>query len=40
MIMTDAFIAQRFAPSEMLRYSAEAIGAGVVLIAGWWIKKR
>lgn len=39
MIMTDAFIAQRFAPSLALRYSAEAIGAVGVLIAGSWIKK-
>jgi YjbE family integral membrane protein len=40
MIMTDAFIAQRFAPSATLRYSAEAIGAVGVLASGWWLKTR
>ena len=40
MITTDAFIAQRFAPSEAVRYSAEGAGAIGVLLAGWWIKKR
>jgi YjbE family integral membrane protein len=40
MITTDAFIAQRFAPSEAVRYSAEAAGAIGVLLTGWWIKKR
>ncbi len=40
MIMTDAFVVQRFAPSPVLRYSAEAAGAIGVLLAGWWIKKR
>ncbi len=40
MITTDAFIAQRFAPSEPVRYSAEAAGAIGVLLTGWWIRKR
>jgi YjbE family integral membrane protein len=40
MIMTDAFIVQRFAPSEAMRYSAEAAGTIGVLLIGWWIKKR
>jgi YjbE family integral membrane protein len=40
MIMTDAFIVQRFAPSATLRYSAEAIGTAGVLLAGWWMKTR
>jgi YjbE family integral membrane protein len=40
MIMTDAFIMQRFAPSASLRYLAEAIGAAGVLLVGWWIKQR
>jgi YjbE family integral membrane protein len=40
MIMTDAFIAQRFAPGAAWRYSAEAAGTMGVLIAGWWMKTR
>jgi YjbE family integral membrane protein len=40
MIMTDAFIAQRFAPSAILRYSAEAAGAIGVLFTGWRVKAR
>jgi YjbE family integral membrane protein len=40
MIVTDAFIVQRFAPAATLRYSAEAAGTIGVLIAGWWLKKR
>jgi YjbE family integral membrane protein len=40
MIMTDAFIEQKFAPSATLRYSAEAIGAAGVLIIGWILKVR
>jgi YjbE family integral membrane protein len=40
MIVTDAFIVQRFAPSSTLRYSAEAAGSIGVLIAGWWLKKH
>jgi YjbE family integral membrane protein len=39
MIMTDAFVVQRFTPSGALRYSAEAVGAGGVLLVGWWIKR-
>jgi YjbE family integral membrane protein len=39
MMMTDAFIVQRFAPSLTLRYSAEAVGAAGVLLAGWWMKR-
>ena len=38
MIMTDAFVAQRFAPSEALLYSVEAAGTIGVLLAGWWLK--
>jgi YjbE family integral membrane protein len=40
MIMTDAFVVQRFAPSATLRYSAEAAGAMAVLIAGWILRAR
>jgi YjbE family integral membrane protein len=40
MIMTDAFIAQRFAPTLALRYSAQAAGTIGVLVAGWWLKTR
>jgi YjbE family integral membrane protein len=40
MIMTDAFVVQRFAPSLALLYSAEAAGTVGVLIAGWWLKRR
>jgi YjbE family integral membrane protein len=40
MITTDAFVAQRFAPSATLRYSAEAAGAMGVLLGGWWMKRR
>jgi YjbE family integral membrane protein len=40
MIMTDAFVVQRFTPSVTLRYSAEGAGAIGVLLAGWWMKKR
>jgi len=39
MIMTDAFVVETLAPSATLRYSAEAVGAAGVLLAGWWIKK-
>jgi YjbE family integral membrane protein len=40
MITTDAFVAQRFAPSATLRYSAEAAGAIGVLLGGCWMKRR
>jgi YjbE family integral membrane protein len=40
MIVTDAFVVQRFAPSMALRYSAEAAGTCGVLAAGWWLKTR
>src|ERR1700733_3712460 len=40
MIMTDAFVVQRFAPSLALLYSAEAAGTVGVLIAGWRLKRR
>jgi YjbE family integral membrane protein len=40
MILTDAFIKQRFAPGTLLEYSAEAVGALGVLAAGWWMKMR
>jgi YjbE family integral membrane protein len=40
MILTDAFIEQRFAPGAALEYSAEAAGALGVLAAGWWLKTR
>ena len=40
MIMTDAFVEQRFAPSTTLIYAVEAAGTIGVLIAGWWLKKR
>lgn len=38
MIMTDAFVVQRFAPSLALQYWVEAAGTVGVLIAGWWLK--
>jgi YjbE family integral membrane protein len=40
MIMTDAFVMQRFAPSQALLYSVEAAGTIGVLTAGWWLKRR
>jgi YjbE family integral membrane protein len=40
MLMTDAFIVQTFAPQEIWRYVAEAVGVVGVLLAGWWMKKR
>jgi YjbE family integral membrane protein len=40
MIVTDAFIAQTFAPSRELRYCAEAAGTIGVLLVGWWFKTR
>ena len=40
MIVTDAFMVQRFAPGPALRYSAEAAGTIGVLLAGWWLKTR
>src|SRR5665213_1776168 len=40
MIMTDAFVAQKFAPSQPLLYSVEAAATIGVLIAGWWLKRR
>jgi YjbE family integral membrane protein len=40
MIMTDAFVVQRLAPSQALLYSVEAAGTVGVLIAGWWLKRR
>ena len=38
MIVTDAFIVQRFAPGPALRYSVEAAGTIGVLLVGWWLK--
>ena len=40
MIMTDAFVEQRFAPGTTLIYSVEAAGTIGVLVAGWWLKQR
>jgi YjbE family integral membrane protein len=40
MIMTDAFVEQRFAPSTTLIYAVEAAGTIGVLAAGWWMKRR
>lgn len=40
MIVTDAFVVQRFAPSPALRYSVEAVATIAVVIAGWWMKAR
>jgi YjbE family integral membrane protein len=40
MIVTDAFIVQRFSPVPALRYSAEAAGTIGVLLVGWWLKKH
>lgn len=39
MIMTDAFTEQRFAPSPVLRYAAEAAGTVGVLFTGWLLKR-
>jgi predicted tellurium resistance membrane protein TerC len=40
MLITDAFVVQRFAPSDTLGYLAEVAGVIGVLAAGWWIKQR
>jgi len=40
MLVTDAFIVQRFAPSEALRYAVEAAGTAGVLLTGWWLRTR
>jgi len=40
MIMTDAFMVQRFAPSATLRYAAEAAGTLAVLLMGCILKFR
>jgi predicted tellurium resistance membrane protein TerC len=40
MIMTDEFVVQRFAPSDILRYAVEAAGTLGVLGAGWWMKRK
>jgi YjbE family integral membrane protein len=40
MLITDAFIVQRFAPSDTLGYVAEAVGVVGVLAVGWWLKRR
>jgi YjbE family integral membrane protein len=40
MIMTDAFMVERFAPRTALVYAAEAAGTIGVLAAGWWMKRR
>ncbi|MGD0131281.1 MAG: TerC family protein [Bryobacteraceae bacterium] len=40
MIMTDAFVAQRFAPGKTWLYAVEATGTIGVLLAGWWMKRR
>jgi YjbE family integral membrane protein len=40
MIITDAFLEQRFAPEAWVRYAVEAVCTAVVLLAGWWLKTR
>ena len=40
MIMTDAYVMQRFAPSLAAQYSAQAAGILGVIAAGWWLKAR
>lgn len=40
MLITDAFIVQRFAPGAAWRYGAEAVGVIGVLLTGWWMKRR
>lgn len=40
MIMTDRFVAERFAPSTALIYTAEAIGAIGVVSIGMWMERR
>ncbi|HEX5228729.1 MAG TPA: TerC family protein [Bryobacteraceae bacterium] len=40
MIMTDAYVIQRFSPSPALQYTAQAIGTLGVLAAGFWLKAR
>jgi YjbE family integral membrane protein len=40
MIMTDAFMIQRFAPSGGVRYAVEAAGTIGVLLIGWLLKRR
>lgn len=40
MIMTDAYVTQRFAPGMPLQYSAQAVGTIGVIAVGLWIKSR
>lgn len=40
MIMTDAYVAQNFAPSPVLLYSVEAACTIGVIAVGWWLKAR
>jgi YjbE family integral membrane protein len=40
MIMTDAFVTQRFAPAKTWLYAVEAAGTIGVLLAGWWMKRK
>ena len=40
MIMTDAFVQQRFAPATTLIYWVEAGGTIGVLVGGWLLKRR
>jgi YjbE family integral membrane protein len=40
MILTDAYVMERFTPSAAARYSAEAAGTIGVLAVGWWVKSR
>jgi YjbE family integral membrane protein len=38
MILTDAYVVSRFAPTPAALYSAQAAGTVGVLAAGWWLK--
>jgi YjbE family integral membrane protein len=40
MILTDRFVEERFHPGTALLYSAQAAGVAVVLLAGWWMRRR
>jgi YjbE family integral membrane protein len=40
MIMTDAFVQQKFAPSMPLQYAVQAAGTVGVLLSGWWLKRH
>lgn len=40
MVVTDAFIVQKFAPAPAVNYALQAIGVVAVLGAGFWLRAR